>query len=174
MTRITKTAGLVLFLLRLVDNTKSATLSKLKGTVHYSNFNGWFRRDEDNTLGDRIWTAFHNRVDELECNIVNVAYVLDPQYVTKSRFTTVEVIISFWKVARNFIMKVEDEEEWRCLKIQLVTELTQFSCGRIFRIERMWFLGRRRVSWPTFEKFDILFDITTLFVGWDRAQLTRT
>lgn len=122
MERVVQATGPVLLLLRLADTNK-ATLSKLKGTVDYiSNL----MVDSGNyTLEDQIATAFHNRVHELECDIANAAYVLDPQFVSKSRNSGPTVNRSFWKIARN-IFKPEDEGDWRRLRAILVSELAKF------------------------------------------------
>ena len=97
MERITKKAGPVLLLLRLADGN-GATLSKLKGTLEY--IRSVMVDEGDNTLEDQISTAFHNRAPELECDISNAAYVLDPQFVNKSRNADTMVMNSFWKVSR--------------------------------------------------------------------------
>ena len=126
MARITKTAGPILLLLRLAD-TNAPTLSKLKGTVDYVSElmeKSGDEEDED-TLEDRICTAFHNRVDELECDIVNAAYILDPTFVKKSRHATSDTMLSFWKVARA-VLRVQDDHEWRRLRMTLVSELASY------------------------------------------------
>ena len=70
MTRVAKAAGPVLLLLRLADSNASS-LSKLKGTVDY--VTSLMVDTGDNTLEDQIDVAFHDRVPELECDVVNAA-----------------------------------------------------------------------------------------------------
>ena len=82
ISRITKAAGPVLLLLRIADSS-SSSLSKLKGTVDY--ISSLMIDSGDNTLEDQIAVAFHNRAPELECDVSNAAYVLDTQFVSKSR-----------------------------------------------------------------------------------------
>ena len=93
MERVTKAAGPVLLLLRLGDSNK-ATLSKLRGTVDY--ISELMVDSGQDTLEDKIATAFHNRASELECDIANAAYVLDPQFISKSRNSGEDVMSSFW------------------------------------------------------------------------------
>ena len=99
MRRITRTAGPVLLLLRLADSS-SSSLSKLKGTVEY--IKSLMIDNGNHTLEDQIAVAFNNRSPELECDISNAAYVLDAQFVSKSRNNAdTNVMKSFWKVSRE-------------------------------------------------------------------------
>ena len=75
MNRITTDAGPVLLLLRLADSN-AATLSKLKGTV---DFVAKLLPDKgSDTLEDKISIAFHNRATELESDIEDAVWVIDP------------------------------------------------------------------------------------------------
>ena len=122
MARITKTAGPVLLLLRLADSN-AATLSKLKGTVDY--VKNLMVDTGGDTLEDQICTAFHLRADELESDIVNAAWVIDPQFISKSRKCSSAVMESFWTVARA-VLRIDDETDWRSKRAQIVTELAAF------------------------------------------------
>ena len=93
--RVVSTCGLILYLLRLSDSN-AATLSKLKGTDDHIKTK---MTDQGNdTLEDKICVAFHNRCPELECDISSAAYVLDPQFIMKSRKPTSEIMSAFWRV----------------------------------------------------------------------------
>ena len=107
ISRITRTAGPVLLLLRLADSA-SSTLSKLKGTVDY--ISSLMLDDGKNTLEDQIAVAFNNRAPELECDVSSAAYVLDAQFVFKSRNADSDVMKSFWKVSRE-VLRIEDATE---------------------------------------------------------------
>ena len=120
--RITKTAGPVLLLLRLAD-TNLPTLSKLKGTCDY--IKSVMNTDEEDTLEAKICTAFNHRASELDCDIANAAYVLDPQFVSKSKSADHTVMSSFWRVARA-VLRVADDVQWRRLRTQLVDELASY------------------------------------------------
>ena len=115
-------AGPILLLLRLADGN-GATLSKLKGTLEY--IRSIMVDEGDNTLEDQICTAFHNRAPELECDISSAAYVLDPQFVNKSRNTDTSVMNSFWKVART-VLRIDDDVHWRRCRAKIVSELAVF------------------------------------------------
>ena len=122
ISRITRTAGPVLLLLRLADSA-SSTLSKLKGTVDY--ISSLMLDDGKNTLEDQIAVAFNNRAPELECDVSNAAYVLDAQFVFKSRNADSDVMKSFWKVSRE-ILRIKDATEWRRVRQDMVAELADF------------------------------------------------
>ena len=90
--KVTCVAGPLLLLLRLADSN-SATLSKLKGTVEYLKTK--FVDSGRDSLADKIAVAFINRAPELECDISSAAYVLDPQFVLKSRNVPRDVMTVF-------------------------------------------------------------------------------
>ena len=109
--------------LRLGDSN-SPTLSKRKGTVdHIATL---MIDSGENTLEDQIAEAFHNRAGELECDVSNAAYVLDPQFVSRSRHAGVEVMRSFWRVARNVLCPLVDDAVWRTTRQTMVHELAKF------------------------------------------------
>ena len=122
MDRIAKAAGPLLLLLRLADSN-AATLSKLKGTVDY--LTSRMVDNGNDSIEDKISTAFHNRRHELECDISNAAYVLDQEFVAQSRMAGAEVMSSFWKVARS-ILRCPDDTLWRPLRLKIVAELAKF------------------------------------------------
>ena len=90
----------------------------------------------NHTLEDQISVAFHNRAPELECDVSNAAYVLDPQFVSKSRNNSdSNVMKSFWKVARE-VLRVKDDTNWRKVRQDMVGELTNFRmCSGGFGME---------------------------------------
>ena len=46
--------------------------------------------NEEDSLEDNICAAFLNRAPDLDCDISNAAYILDPQFVTSSRRANAE------------------------------------------------------------------------------------
>ena len=121
--RITKAAGPVLLLLRLGDSNQ-ATLSKLKGTVEY--IKTLMVNTGEDTLEDQIAEAFHNRAEELECDVSSAAYLIDPLFVAKSRHAGIAVMSAFFRVARSVLCPKGDDTVWRTLRQQLVTQLANF------------------------------------------------
>ena len=122
MERVTKATGPLLLLLRLGD-CNGGTLSKLKGTVEYVK-----KQMVDsgmNTLEDKIAVAFNNRAPELECDISNAAYIIDPQFVLKSRGADRHIMQSFWTVSRK-VLRIHDPTEWTEFRSAVVSELSQF------------------------------------------------
>ena len=109
METITTAAGPVLLLLRLADSN-APTLSKLKGTVDY--IASCMVDSGSNTLQDKICAAFHSRAHELESDIASAAYVLDPQFVRKSRDAGGDVMGAFWNVARR-VLRNTDDADWK-------------------------------------------------------------
>ena len=80
----------------------------------------------NHTLEDQIAVAFHNSDPELECDVSNAAYVLDPQFVSKSRKNSdSDVMKSFWKVSRD-VLRIKDATKWRKVRQDIVGELTNF------------------------------------------------
>ena len=120
--RILKAAGPILLLIRLAD-IRGPTLSKLKGTLDY--IGKKMKNSGEDTLEDKISTAFHTRAPELESDIANAAYVLDQQFVNKSRSASTEVMASFWRVART-VLRISDDREWRKIRSKMVSELADF------------------------------------------------
>ena len=131
--RITRAACPVLLLLRLADSS-SSSLSKLKGTVDY--ISSLMIDSGSHTLEDQIAVAFHNRAPELECDVSNAAYVLDPQFVSKSRNNSdSDVMKSFWKVSRD-VLRIKDATKWRKVRQDIVGELANFRmCSGGFAME---------------------------------------
>jgi len=121
--RITKAAGPVLLLLRLGD-ANQATLSKLKGTVDY--IKTLLVDTGEDTLEDKVAAAFHNRAEELECDVSSAAYLLDPQFVAKSRHAPPAVMSAFFRVSLSVLCPKGDDAVWRTLRQQLVTQLASF------------------------------------------------
>ena len=119
---VIKACGPLLLLLRLADSN-APTLSKLRATVDM--VKSKMIDTGNQTLTDRIATCFHNRADALCSDIANAAYVLDPQFIQKSRNAPADVMVSFWKVARESL-HVVPEAEWRAIRRTLVAELTSF------------------------------------------------
>ena len=119
---IVEALGPLLLLLRLADST-APTLSKVKGTVDLVASKMIDTGNE--TLTDRISACFHNMVPELTSDIANAAYVLDPQFVRKSKNSDQAVMLSFWTVARASL-HITDDDAWSRARPQLVNELTAF------------------------------------------------
>ena len=86
---------------------------------------GQFTAEHDGTLQDKIAAAFHARVPELCSDLANAAYVLDPQFIAKSRTAPGDVMTSFWKVARGSL-HILDDDIWRQSRHTLVAELAAF------------------------------------------------
>ena len=120
--RVTSTAAPVLLLLRLAD-TNEPTLSKLKGTVDY--IKGKMIDTGTNTLEDKICVAFQNRSPELEFDISSAAYILDPQFIMKSRRAGADVMKAFWTVSRK-VLRITDDVEWTMRRQDIVNELAKF------------------------------------------------
>ena len=100
MDRILKCAGPLLLLIRLGD-MQSGTLSKLRGTTDY--IKTLLVQTGDGSLEDEIANCFHNRVSAMESDAANAAYMIDPQFVSKSRDVPPELMTSFWKVVRKIL-----------------------------------------------------------------------
>ena len=77
------------------------------------------------TLEDKIATAFHLRALELESDISTAAWVIDPQFVVKSRKASSELMKSFWVVSRA-VLRNMDDVDWKAKRGQLVSELVSF------------------------------------------------
>ena len=120
---VTKTTGPLLLLLRLADSN-APSLSKLKAIVDHIK-STMADPDEDGTLEEQISFAFHNRVDDFESDVASAAYLLDPQFIAKSRNVDASTMTSFWTVARN-VLKVTDDDAWRVTRNVLVEELNRF------------------------------------------------
>ena len=123
MRRIVDLTGPILLLLRLADSN-AATMSKLKATVDYLKASKFVDTGRD-TLEDKIAVAFINRAPEFECDIASAAYVLDPQFVFKSRNANRDVMNAFWRVARK-VMRLNDENDWNLVRPSIVSELSNF------------------------------------------------
>jgi len=123
MERTTTACGPILLLLRLADSN-AATLSKVKGTVDY--IKTLMKDGGEDTLEDQICVAFHNRAPELECDIANAAYVLDPQFIKQSRHADADVMASFWKIARSVLRMADDDTAWRRARQSIVSGLAKF------------------------------------------------
>ena len=127
ISRVCKAAGPLLLLFRLSDSDKP-TLSKLKGTIDY--IKTLMQDSGEDTLEDKICASFHNRAPELDCDIANAAYVLDPEFIHKSRYASADVMASFWKVART-VLRITDDSDWEVSRRQLVADLSAFqTCSR--------------------------------------------
>ena len=122
MSRILKVAGPVLLLLRLGD-TNGATLSKVKGTVDY--IKSLMVETGDDSIEDKMAEAFNDRAHEFDCDMVNASYVLDQQFVSKSRNAGATVMTSFWSVSRK-VLGIGDDAEWRNARRQIIVELNAF------------------------------------------------
>ena len=85
--------GPLLLLLRLAD-CNAPTLSKVKGTVDL--VASKMVDTGNDTVADKICACFHRMVPELTSDIANAAYVLDPQFVDKSKHADQSVMLSFW------------------------------------------------------------------------------
>ena len=122
--RIVKAAGPILLLMRLAD-MNSATLSKLKGTVDHVNKCMESIHSGANTLEDNICVAWRTRLPELQSDIATAAWVIDPQFVSKSRGADADVMESFWSVCRK-VLRIDDDTDWKTKRSELVTELAAF------------------------------------------------
>ena len=136
MEQVIATCGPLLLLMRLGDSN-SATLSKLKAYVDIikrlmADVGDYDSDDEDDetmddtrTLEQKICSAFQKRAPELESDVASTAYVLDPQFIEKSKFAGPDVMDSFWRVSRN-VLRVTDDATWRTTRRQIADELTKF------------------------------------------------
>ena len=123
MSRITKCSGPILLIIRLGD-LKQATLSKLKGTVDY--VKRLMVETDTDSLEDQIAKCFHNRVEDLESDVANAAYCIDPQFVRRSKDAPREVMDSFWKVSRQILGHTLSNEQWLPIRTTLARELQSF------------------------------------------------
>ena len=119
---VVTTCGPIMLLLRLTDTNKP-TLSKVKGTLDYIKTK--MIDSGNDTLPDRIAAVFHERLGGFETDLVNAAYILDPQFVNKSRNASAEVMESFWKVARRCLC-IYDDGAWRQTRRDIVNQLAAF------------------------------------------------
>ena len=124
MSRVSKCCGPILLLLRLADSN-CGSLSKLRGVVDYITAKMMTADTGAGTLEGMICTAFLNRVPELESDISNAAWIIDPQFVHNSRKASPAVMRSFWEVSRK-VLRVTDEPAWRQKRADMVTELAKF------------------------------------------------
>ena len=116
------TCSPLMLLLRLADSNKP-TLSKVKGTLDYVKTK---MVDTDNdTLPDKIAAVFHERLGGFESDVTNAAYILDPQFINKSKNASPEVMQSFWTVARQCLC-IYDDAAWRVTRRDIVNELAAF------------------------------------------------
>ena len=123
MSRIIKSAGPMLLLIRLGD-LKSGTLSKLRDTTNY--LRTLFVQTGDGSLEDQIADCFHARVQDVESDVANAAYMIDPQFVSKSRDAPAELMQSFWKVAKKILGHSWTDEQWMPLRTSIASELQAF------------------------------------------------
>ena len=123
MERVIKAAGPLLLVIRLGD-LQSGTLSKLRGTTDY--IKTLMVQTGDGSLEDQIADCFHNRVTSLESDAANAAYMIDPQFVTKSRDASPELMNSFWTVTKNFLGHALTDEHWLPLRAKVASELQSF------------------------------------------------
>ena len=114
--------GPLLLLLRLADSN-APTLSKLRATVEL--VKSKMIDTGSGNLTDRIAACFHNRAPLLCSDLANAAYVLDPQFIRKSRNASADIMASFWTVARGSL-HVVDDDMWLQIRRQLVAELAAF------------------------------------------------
>ena len=114
--------GPLLLLLRLTDSN-APTLSKLRASVDM--VKSKMVDSGNDTITDRIAAAYHKRAPQLCSDIANAAYVLDPQFIQKSKSAPPDVMISFWTVARESL-HIVDDGRWRAVRRTLVAELTAF------------------------------------------------
>lgn len=123
MLRVIKCAGPLLLLTRLGD-CNQATMSKVRGTVDY--IRSLMVETGDDTIEDKIAEAFHNRAADLDSDVSNAAYVIDQQFISKSRDAPADVMESFWKVCRAILAHDKSDDAWLTLRSTLAKELQAF------------------------------------------------
>ena len=123
MSRVTKCAGPILLLLRLGDSNQAA-LSKLKVTVDY--ISTQMVDSGEDTIEDQIAQKYHQRVEEFECDASNAAYIIDQQFVVRSKDASPEVMRSFWKVTRNIMGHELTDRQWMQMRSKIAVELSSF------------------------------------------------
>ena len=116
------TCSPLMLLLRLADSNKP-TLSKVKGTLDYVKTK--MVDTGNDTLPDKIAAVFHERLGGFESDVTNAAYILDPQFINKSKNASPEVMQSFWTVARQCLC-IYDDAAWRVTRRDIVNELAAF------------------------------------------------
>ena len=119
---VVEAMGPLLLLLRLADSN-APTLSKVKGTVDL--VASKMVDTGNDTVSDRICACFHRMVPELTSDIANAAYVLDPQFIEKSKHADQSVMRSFWLVARESL-HITDDAAWARARPTMVNELAAF------------------------------------------------
>ena len=122
--RIVKAAGPILLLMRLAD-MNSASLSKLKGTVDHVDTCMDELHSGADTLEDNICVAWRTRLPELQSDIATAAWVIDPQFVSKSLNADADLMESFWSVCHK-VLRIDDDADWKTKRSELVTELAAF------------------------------------------------
>ena len=123
MEKICEHAGPLLLLIRLGD-LRQATLSKLRGTVDY--MKTLMVVTGDGSLEDQIAQCFHKRVKDLESPVADCAYMIDPQFIAKSREAPAPLMKKFWQVSRKILGHAMCDDEWLSVRSQLATELQAF------------------------------------------------
>ena len=119
---VVEAMGPLLLLMRLGDSN-APTMSKVRGTVDLV---GSQMVDTGNdTVTDKISACFHAMVPELTSDIANAAYVLDPQFIAKSKNADQSVMRSFWLVARESL-HIRDDDAWARARPQMVNQLAAF------------------------------------------------
>ena len=123
VSRILKCVGPLLLIVRLGD-LKQATLSKLRGTTDY--VKTLMVVTGDDSLEDKVAKIYHDMVPQLESDVANCAYCIDPQFVHKSRDAPRDVMDSFWSVSRKIIGHSLTDTEWLPIRARLARELQAF------------------------------------------------
>ena len=121
--RFVNCTGPLLLLVRLGDMAKG-TLSKLKGTVDY--VGSLLEETGDGSLEDQVAAIFHDNKGDLESDVANAAYCIDPQFVSQSKDATTKVMDSFWKVSRQILGHAMVDSEWLGVRTKVARELQSF------------------------------------------------
>ena len=61
----------------------------------------------------------------MRTDIADAAWIIDPQFVDKSRKANSELMVRFWRVCRA-VLRLDDDVDWQPMRALLVTELASF------------------------------------------------
>ena len=125
MERVLKMMGPLLLLYRLADGQKPV-ISKLYGTQLYvrKQMEEVAAATAADSFENKILQVFLNRWPEMQCEITSATYMLDPLFVTKSKFAP-NCTVALWRLARK-VLRIDDDEQWRRLHGVMVGQLTKF------------------------------------------------
>jgi len=125
MQRVVDTLGPLLLLCRLADGQKPV-ISKLYGTQLYvrSKLEQSATTGGPGSIEAKILQVFLQRWDEMQSDIVQATYMLEPLFVDTSK-TSAACTIKLWALAHR-VLQIDDDNEWTNLHNVMVEQLSKF------------------------------------------------